>query len=353
MPELYKSPDVPEEQLSAATVALLTKLFSDVKYSNEEKLFFQFLFKNGIENFISGEIFTAHMIRLNFHDKFNEADKFFYQMGLAYLLHQRHNFKLNRGTPQNFHLETFDLYLYDILCSFAHDNHPLWKQRDRNLFDNNNDRGQNFFDELHKTSFCFVSPFSNIQYVWNGNNYQAGEHLQINISVYGYDNEFSNYVKSLLEMKYKSLGISKKLGYAQFLKSAVGITRSKKTEYTLPYCRTPKVDLLIFCIVLGYNTCHFNRLIQLRDKGKAAGINSTKPKEPFSEDSDEMKFFINYLDNCAEKNFNRVKNKFFEKLQPEEVDLVKISKSVWEVAKKTARDKGFEIDKYKKNNSSM
>lgn len=94
MSELYKSPNVPEEKLSRTTVALLTKLFSDTKYSNEEKLFFQYLFENGIENFISGEIFTAHMIRLNFKDQQNEADKFCCQMELAYLLHQFHQRKI-------------------------------------------------------------------------------------------------------------------------------------------------------------------------------------------------------------------------------------------------------------------
>ncbi len=255
MPELYKSPNVPEENLSAATVALLTKLFSDSKYSSEEKLFFQFLFENGIENFISGEIFTAHMIRLDSDDK--QADVFFCQMGLAYLLHQLHNAKLNRGTPQNFRMEIFDLYLYDINC-------------------------------------------------------QAEKNSQLNITVYGYDNEFCKYVKSLLEMKYNSRRISgqKRQGYSQFLESVAGITRSKKTEYTLPYCRTSKVDLLIFCIVLGYNSRHFNRLIQLRDKGRSAGINPTNPDNPFSEDSDEMKFFIKYLDKSAEKNFNYIKNEF-------------------------------------------
>lgn len=318
MPELYKSPNVPEENLSAATVVLLTKLFSDVGYSIEEKLFFQFLFENGIENFISGEIFTAHMIRLNSADK--QADVFFCQMGLAYLLHQRHNAKLNRGTPQNFHMETFDIYLYDILCSFAHYNYPYRKERNRDLFDSGDNRGINFFNKLHETFFCFVSPFSNIQYVWSGNNCQAEKNSQLNITVYGYDNEFCKYVKSLLEMKYNSRRISgqKRQEYSQFLESVAGITRSKKTEYTLPYCRTPKVDLLIFCIVLGYNSRHFNRLIQLRDKGRSAGINPTNPDNPFSEDSDEMKFFIKYLDKSAEKNFNYIKNEFEKKLKPEE-----------------------------------
>lgn len=239
-------------------------------------------------------------------------------------------------------METFDIYLYDILCSLAHDNSPHWKERNRDLFDSGDNRGINFFNKLHETSFCFISPFSNIQYVWNGNDYQAGKNLQLNISVYGYDNEFCNYIESLLEMKYNALGISgTKKKYRQFLESVAGITRSNKTEYNLTSCRTPKIDLLIFCIVLGYNTRHFDRLIQLRDKGRAANINPAKTDTPFTEDGEEMQILINYLDKYAEKKFNTEKNKFFEQLQPgAEVDLVKIAKKVWDYC--------FEIAKYRK-----
>ena len=332
-PKLYVIPAVPEEKLSMATVALLTKLFSDVEYSNEEKLFFEYLFTNGVENFISGEIFVAHMIRLDFDNAPNESEKFLYQMELAYLLHCRHNAKLNRGTPQNFHMETFDLFLYDILCSFAHDNNPLWKKRDREIFNNDNNRGINFFNKLQETSFVFVSPFSNIQYVWSGNKYQAKKSSPINITVYGYDNEFSKYVKKLLEMKYNSLGISKKFGYSRFLEEVTGITRSKKTEYTLPYCRTAKIDLLIFCVVLGYNRHCFDRMIQLRDRGRVAGDNPANPDKPFNEDGDEMEILIDYLDKHSEKDFEYFKSKIFEELQPEEtIDLIEIARRVWRSA---------------------
>lgn len=333
MPKLYVSPEVPEEKLSLATIALLTKLFSDMEYSAEEKLFFECLFKNGIENFISGEIFTCHMIKLDFEGTQTETEKFFYQMSLAYLLHQRHNAKLNRGTPPNFRMETFDLYLYDILCNFAHDNHRHWQMRDRECFSDGDNRGINFFKKLQETSFRFIPPLSTgIQYVWNGNQYRAENYNRLNIAVCGYDNEFSKYVKTLLAMKYNALGIHKnRFGYTKFLEEVTGIRRSHKLEYSLPYCRTPKVDLLIFCVALGYSRQCFDRILQLREQGRAAGVNPAIPDNPFAEDSIEMKILTAYLNNHSEKVFEYFKRVASSK-SADKINLVEVARKAWRYA---------------------
>lgn len=306
MPELYVSPNGSEEKLSVTTVTLLTKLFSDTEYSNEEKLFYEHLFKNRIENFITGEIFTSNMIQLDIEDENNNNCRLFFDMALAFLLHERHNFKLNRGFPKNSKLETFDVYLYDILCSFAHDNHPRWQQRDKNFFNNGENRGINFFNKLQSTSFRFVSPISDIQYIWSGNNYQSTKSSPIDIFVYGYENKFDKYVENLLRRKFNSLGMSNptNLKYSGFLKKVANISRSQRIEYALPTCRTADIDLILFCLSLGYGTEVFERIIKLREKGRTKNLN--KPDYPNIGEEE-----LEYLKSClshAERIFNKVKS---------------------------------------------
>lgn len=316
MPELYSSPDVSEEKLSATTVELLTKLFSDTEYSNEEKLFYEHLFKNGIENFISGEIFTSHMIQLDIEEEKNNC-KLFFDMALAFLLHERHNLKLNRGFPQNFNLETFDLYLYDVLCSFAHDNHPQWQQRDKALFNNGEDRGIDFFNKLRETSFRFMSPSLYIQYIWSGNKYQSSKNSPIDIFVYGYENKFDKYVENLLKRKFHSLGLPNpnNLKYSGFLKKVANISRSQRIEYALPTCRTADIDLILFCLSLGYGTEVFERIIKLREKGRTMNLNNPDYPNVGEDEWEYLKFCLRN----SEENFNNVKS------SQENIDLINIS----------------------------
>ncbi len=284
----YKSPEnISDDKLFGLTVALLNRLFSDSKYSEDEKnLFnmFNFLCPHGIENFIDGEIFSRGAIRIAFPKKIQNSPidpdrEFFCHMAAAYLLHCRLNAVLERCDSAKYKLEAMDKFLYDALCYFAWENYPLWKNRRKDFFEPNI-----FFEKLHEASFRFVSPTTNMQYVWCGKNAFENEHkpFEIEFCARGFEDsaydDFGDYMKYLMTKERNSIadfGRSTRGFWGNYIK--LGRAHDPHSLEDKPL---PEIDLILFCIALALDDNVLRKLILLRNK-KHPGrppINSPLPR---------------------------------------------------------------------------
>lgn len=270
--EKYSSPDVPAKKLYGATIALLCSLFSDVRYSDAEKFFYECICQNGVENFISGEIFTDNAIKLILPKNADADQKLFYHLAAAYLLHCRHNAKLERCEPEKYNVEAPDKFLYDALCYLAWKNYSQWEQRNPDSF-----RLSNFFDKLLKTSLIFHSP-DGIVHVWRGAKYSVNDKncCQIKLKViesFLYRN-YGDCLKYLMTKAGNSIhdfGTSTRSFWNKF----INLSRSKGYNGLEDIC-TADVDLILFCMSLGLDDEIFKKLIDLRNKTYP----NEQPKQP-------------------------------------------------------------------------
>lgn len=245
-----------------ATTTLLCSLFSDLKYSNEEKLLYGYICRNSIEDFINGEIFSEGAIRIFPLKNIGIDKKVFYQLCLTYLLHCRLNFKLERCQPELYNFKTFDSYLYDILCYSAWKNCSQWEDRDKTLCSK-----KNFFDNFCKTSFHFNLniPYGiQAEYVWCGSKYSSASNdcQQFEIET---DFDYGSYMRFLLSENGNPIRVNFGNSTRRFWDDFIKLGRSN-SPYRLEDGCTADIDLTIFCIALCLDEKNLNRLKLLRSK---------------------------------------------------------------------------------------
>lgn len=243
-----------------ATIALLCNLFSESKYSSDDKLLFDCICFNGIENYISGEIFSEGAIRISPQSNLSQDKKIFYQLVLAYVLHCRLNYKLERCQYELCTFETFDNYLYEILCYAAWENCQHWEERNKDLCG-----VRSFFDNMLHTSFRFISPYG-AEYIWRGSKYSPVNNKCHRFEIEA-DFDYGSYLRFLLT-KYGNplhydFGDSTRSFWDNIVKLRL---RRSNSPHRLEDGPTAEIDLIIFCLALGLEEKTLNRLIFLRDK---------------------------------------------------------------------------------------
>ena len=252
------------EKSTKATCSLLCNLFSDVKYDENEKLFCEYICRNGVENFINREIFTDGLIRLGLPQNLNPEQKLFCYVATAYFLHCRHNAKLERCEPEKYELKVMDSFLlYEVLCSFASKNYPGWGQCVRTIL-----KAKEFFEQLQRSSICFTSP-SNICYTWSGSDYILGGEncFQIELLVKGHADRiyrtYEDYIKYLLLKERNS--IHSFPSSCNLWDSATKLINHRH-EANYIENRPAKDKELLFCLSLGLDKEVLARLNNLRKK---------------------------------------------------------------------------------------
>lgn len=293
-----------------ATNSLLGSLLSDSKYSREEKLFYEYVCPNSIENFISGEIFSEGIIKISPQADLSTDKKIFCQLSLAYLLHCRLNLKMERCAPCFFYCEAFDSYLYDVLCYEAWDNSTQWEKRDRGLCGRNN-----FFDNFLKMSFIFSSPLSGIKYIWYGSRYSINDGHQFEVKS---DFNYGSFMRFLLTENGNPIHLKDFKTTRSFWDWLVTEVNEKGTKIVkLPRGNTPyrledgctaDLDLLIYTLCLGHDEKIFERLRVLREE---AYPNRTqiKPDTPNLDETEEtaVKTFLIELLKDSKKRLARIR----------------------------------------------
>lgn len=252
-----------------ATVVLLGNLFSDSRYGENERQVLGVICR-GIENFISGEIFTRWgAIKVCTPQESDETHRLFYRLAAAYFLHCRWNAKLERCQPEKYNLEVADEFLYGALTRWH--NEEQWNQVDRNFFEM-----KNFFQNLHRLSFRFVSPLSGLEYVWKGSAYSPNDRSR-QIEIKARYTDYGAYLRFLLTKKgnhIENFADATRTFWRNFIK----LGRARE-PYRLEDTRTADMDLILICLSLALNEEVFNTLVDLRDK-TYPGINPVNPRTP-------------------------------------------------------------------------
>ena len=284
------------EKSTKATFSLLCNLFSDLKYEENEKLFCEYICRNGVENFINKEIFTNGLIKLGLPQNLAPEQKLFCYVATAYFLHCRYNAKLERCEREKYELKAMDSFLlYDVLCSFASQYYSSWGQCGRTIL-----KAKNFFDQLQKTSVSFVSP-SNLCHTWSGSDYISGEKdcFQIELLVKGHADRmyktYEDYVKYLLSEERNSIYNFRSSN--QLWDNAIKINRRHEADYIEN--RPAKDKELLFCLSLGLDKEVLSRLNKLRQNNPAT------PMSHFGQD--EIQALESYLEKINE-HLTAVKN---------------------------------------------
>lgn len=253
-----------DEKSAKATFSLLCNLFSDLKYDENEKLFCEYICHNSVENFINREIFTNGLIRIGLSQNLNSAQKLFCHIAAAYFLHCRYNAKLDRCEQENYKLKAIDFFLlYDVLCSFASQNYSEWERCDRTFL-----KAEKFFEQLQRSSVCFVSP-SNLCYTWSGSDYISGKEdcFQIELLVKGHADRmyktYEDYVKYLLSEERNSIYSFR--SSCQLWDNATELTKHRHEANYIENYPTKDKELL-FVLSLGLDKDVLTRLNNLRKK---------------------------------------------------------------------------------------
>lgn len=312
--EEYKKTDVDiQTNINMATL-LLPKLFAEGQYSEKEKTLFSFC-RNVVENFIYREILNLDdtHIKTSFNTEDNSSrEKLLVRLATTYVLHQHHNRRLDRCIKDFYSLKIKDNYLMARIFSVAKKSpyHPEY----RKFLYSNEDliTEEEVFKVAQKMSLTYIS--EPLKITWNAPEYKTAREgcfeVKLTIAKAPDKNTYEGYILHLLKSETNTVGdfTSKNLW-----RHATGLRFSGDKK--LEEIAANSIQLLLFCLSLGFSSDVYNQLLELRDnnpkfKGKEIVI-----KQPFLTDREKKVLTDDFLKNSAERlrcarNEADIKNKY-------------------------------------------
>lgn len=316
--EEYKKSDVDLQTTINMATLLLPKLFDEGQYSEEEKILFSFC-RNVVENFIYREILNLDdtHIEMTFERKKSTntevnsiREELLVRLATTYILHQHHNRRLDRCIKDFYSLKIRDEYLMARIFSVAKKSpynpeyRTFFPPNEMNLITE-----EEVFNVAQKMSLTYIS--KPLKLTWEAPEYETAHEgcFEITLTIAKvHDKEtYEGYILHLLKSETNTIGdfTSKNLW-----RHATGLRFSGDKK--LEDIAANSIQLLLFCLSLGFSTDVYNRLLKLR--AKKFEDKEITIKQPLLTNR-EKKVLTDFLKNSAERlrcarNETDIKNKY-------------------------------------------
>ena len=326
--EEYKKNDVDLQTTINMATLLLPKLFAEGQYSEEEKTFFSFC-RNVVENFIYREILNLDdtNIEMSFERPTSTniedievnriREELLARLAVTYVLHQHHNRRLDRCIKDFYSLKIKDEYLMARIFSVAKKSpyYPKYSQflcpklcpNKMNLITE-----EKVFNVAQKMSLTYIS--KPLKLTWEAPEYEIarnkgerGFEITLTIAKASDKETYEGYILYLLRSTTNTVGdfTSKTLW-----RHATGLRFSG--DQKLEDIAANSIQLLLFCLSLGFSTDVYNNLLKLR--AKKFKDKEITIKQPLLTNR-EKKVLNDFLKNSAERlrcarNEADIKNKY-------------------------------------------